>query len=204
MKTFLFRTSLLVVALCISTSIFTIDAQSKKISKKQQAWFDSRVWLQNATALPDESIDVATFADHYKKHPQVWAKVFDFLKNTDLENLPLGKQDLGDGLTVNVEEYTNRAPGKEWLEGHRKFIDVQYIVSGKELQGTTKIGNASQNVKPYTEQYDVANFLVPTINYHVIRPGQFTIFFPDDIHITNIQYGDKESVRKIVFKVPVE
>lgn len=182
-------------------SISSIDAQSKK----EKAWYESEVWLNDCGAVPDPSIDVATFSKHYKAHPERWQRVFQFLKENDLDSLPKGKQTLGEGLTVNVEEYTNRAPGKEWLEGHRKFIDVQYVVSGRELQGTTKIKNATDTVNPYTEKYDVANYTVEsTINFHVIRAGQFTIFFPDDIHITNLQYGEKEPVKKIVFKVAVD
>lgn len=187
-------------------ALFTVTsyAQTKKVSKQDQKWFDSKTWRGNATAIPDPSIDITSFAKHYKKHPEHWQKVFTFLTENDLASLPKGKQALGDGLTVNVEEYMNRAPGKEWFEGHRKFIDVQVIVSGCELHATTKIDNASETVKPYTEEYDVANFLVTDMNYHVIRPNHFTIFFPDDIHITNIQYGEKEAVKKIVFKVPVD
>lgn len=51
---------------------------------------------------------------------------------------------------------------------------------------------------------DVAHDKVPVIEYHVVRPNQFTIFFPDDIHMTNIQYGEKAKVRKVVFKIAVD
>lgn len=175
-----------------------------KASKKDVEWFNSRKWLEGLQASPDPSIDISTFAKHYKKHPERWAKAFVFLKENDLKSLPTGKQTLSEGLTVSVEEYTTREPGKEWLEGHKKNIDLQFIVEGCELQGYAKIQTAAEIVNPYTDKKDVGHYLVPTINYHVIRPYQFTIFFPDDIHMTNIQYGEKAKVRKIVFKVAVD
>lgn len=175
-----------------------------KASKKDVEWFNSRKWLEGLQASPDPSIDISTFAKHYKKHPERWAKAFEFLKENDLKSLPTGKQTLSEGLTVSIEEYTTREPGKEWLEGHKKNIDLQFIVEGCELQGYAKIQTAAEIVNPYTDKKDVGHYLVPTINYHVIRPYQFTIFFPDDIHMTNIQYGEKAKVRKIVFKVAVD
>ncbi len=178
--------------------------KEKKVSKKELEWFNSHKWLDGLAASPDPSIDVFSFAEHYKKHPDRWAMAFKYLKENDLKLLPLGKTVLSEGLTVSVEEYTTREPGKEWLEGHKKNIDLQFIVDGCELQGCAKIWTAQENVNPYTEKKDVGHYLVPTINYHVIRPAQFTVFFPDDIHITNIQYGEKAKVRKIVFKVAVD
>ena len=181
-----------------------ILGQNLEDISKITSWYNSKTWLGGADLSPDPYIDIVSFSDHYNKHTERWNKVFAFIKENKLEELPKGKQRIDDNVTVSVEDYKTRGPGKEWLEGHKKNIDVQVIVSGKELQGTTKIYNATDTVNHYNIEYDVANFLVPTINYHVIRPKQFTIFFPDDIHITNIQYGEKEDVRKIVFKVAVD
>lgn len=178
--------------------------KTKQLSKKQQEWFAAKVWLQGAEALPDTGLDAVTFVNHYEKHPERWNKVFKFIKENDLTALPLGKQSLGDDVTVNVQEYMTREPGKEQLEGHRTYIDLQYVVEGCELQGYAKLATAVEIVNPYDEKKDIAHFKVPVIEYHVVRPNQFTIFFPDDIHMTNIQYGEKAKVRKVVFKVAVD
>ena len=198
---------LIVLAVVVLPSV-TISAQNsvngKQLSLNDKDWFDGKDWMEGVLAQPDPSIDIAVFVDHYKKHPARWKKVFQFVKENDLANLPLGKQVLGDDVTVNVQEYITRDPGNEQLEGHMRYIDLQYVVDGSELQGYAKIGTAAETINPYNEKRDVAHFKVPVIEYHVIRPSQFTIFFPDDIHITNIQYGEKAKVRKVVFKVAVE
>ena len=175
-----------------------------KPTKKQIEWFDKKDWLLGVKGTPDASLDIATFALHYTKHPERWKKVFEFLRDNDLNTLPLGKQTLGDDITVNVQEYMTREPGNEVFEGHRKYIDLQYVVSGRELQAFANINDTIETIDTYNEKKDVGHYKVAVVNYHVIRPNQFTIFFPADIHLPNIQYGEKEKVRKVVFKIPVD
>ncbi|MFV0469870.1 MAG: YhcH/YjgK/YiaL family protein [Dysgonomonas sp.] len=187
------------------TLLYAEQTQKKdKLTKKQSEWFNKKGWLQGISAQPDASIDIATFAHHYEKHPQRWEKVFKFISENDLASIPLGKQSLGDDVTVNVQEYTTIDPGKELLEGHKKKIDLQLVVTGRELQGYAKMKDTTETVNPYNEKKDIAHYKVPVITYHVIRANQFTIFFPDDIHFTNVQYGEKEKVRKVVFKIAVD
>ena len=180
------------------------SVKTKQEPSKEQRWFDEKKWLEGAVAFPDTGIDETIFASHYEKHPERWKKVFEFLKENNLSTLPLGKQSLGEDVTVNVQEYMTREPGNEQLEGHKKYIDLQYVVDGCELQGYAKLATALEVVNPYDEKRDVVHYKVPVIEYHVVRPDHFTIFFPDDIHMTNIQYGEKAKVRKVVFKIAVD
>lgn len=199
---------MLILLVVVLLPVVNISAQ-KRVNVSQQSlndqkWFDNKGWLEGVLAQPDTGIDVITFSAHYKRHSDRWKKVFRFIKENDLTNLPLGKQSLGDDVTVNVQEYITRDPGKEQLEGHQQYIDLQYVVDGYELQGYAKRSTAIETINPYNEKKDVAHYKVPIIEYHVIRPDQFTIFFPDDLHITNIQYGEKTKVRKVVFKILVK
>lgn len=180
------------------------SCKSEKLTKEEKEWFNNKSWLQGLNADCVPCIDVETFVKHYQAHPERWKKVFGFLKNNDLTTLPLAKQALGDDVTVNVQEYITRDAGKELFEGHKKYIDLQYVVSGKELHGVSKIWMANDTVKPYSDVKDVGHYKVPFITYHVVGANQFTIFFPDDLHLPNIQYGDKAPVRKVVFKIKVD
>lgn len=199
---------ILIVSLVVLFPLANVHAQNaekiKQLSKKERKWFDDKSWLEGAVGTPDTGIDATTFVHYYEKYPERWQKVFRFIKENDLTKLPLGKQSLGDDVTVNVQEYMTREPGNEQLEGHKKYIDLQYVVEGCELQGYAKLSTAIETVNPYDEKRDISHYKVPVIEYHVVRSDQFTIFFPDDIHMTNIQYGEKAKVRKVVFKVEVE
>lgn len=202
----LLRVRIVFSVLIVLSSLTLLSAQNNenKVSKKHKQWFYGKSWMEGVNAFCDPSIDIETFAEHYRKHPQRWQKVFKYIHDNDLSSLPLGQQTLGDDVKINVQEYTTRVPGKEQLEGHKKYIDLQYVVSGRELQGYAKLQAATETVNPYSPEKDVAHYKVPLITYHVIGANQFTIFFPNDIHLTDIQYGEKEPVRKVVFKIQVE
>lgn len=203
MKKFFLSRAALLIFLIVCPLFASAAKKDGKPTKAEIKWFESRVWAEGISAQPDNEIDIATFARHYKMYPERWKKVFKFIHDHDLTTMPLGVTDLGDGLTVNIQEYTTRDPGAEALEGHKKKIDFQYVVIGKELEGFSKIKDTISTVDPYVEKKDVAHYKVKSITYHVAQPDRFMIYFPDDIHLTNIQYGEKAKVRKVVFKVSV-
>lgn len=176
--------------------------KEKPLTKKQLDWFAQKEWLKGISAVPDPSLDKETFIRHYQKHPERWEAAFKFMRENNLTTCPLGKTVLSDDISVNVSEYTTREPGEEKLEAHRQYIDLQYVVVGKELQGVAKL-NETKEVAPYDEKKDVGFYKTPVINYHVAAPDRFLIYFPGDAHIPNIQYGEKATVRKVVFKIKV-
>ena len=77
--------------------------------------------------------------DHVKNCEQYYSlhknfeKAFDFIKRAVAENLPVGKYEIdGKDLYASVQEYQAKAPEDGKFEGHRNYIDIQYIVSGIE------------------------------------------------------------------------
>lgn len=188
-----------VILLTLSTSVASAH------SRKSQEWFDSKEWLQGATFRPAASIDIEEFAAHYKAHPNRWNKLFSILKNADIKELPLGLQVIDENLKMNVQEYETRPTvGRKLLyEKHCQYIDVQCVLSGAELQGTVKI-EQGEVVKAYNEERDIAMYVSRDVPFYLISAGEFTIFFPDDIHTTNYGFGERTTARKIVFKVKYE
>ena len=56
---------------------------------------------------------------------------FDFIEKAIKENLPVGKYEIdGKKVWASVQEYLSKDEAK--AEAHRNYIDIQYIVSGKE------------------------------------------------------------------------
>ncbi len=177
--------------------------KQKPLIKKQLDWFAKKEWLKGIKAVPDPCLDKEAFIRHYEKHPERWEAAFKFMRENDLTTCPLGKTVLSDDISVNVSEYTTREPGEEKLEAHRQYIDLQYVVVGKELQGIARLSETKE-VTPFDEKKDVGFYKTPVINYHVAAPDRFLIYFPSDAHIPNIQYGEKATVRKVVFKIKVD
>lgn len=191
------------VYLTILVAIFALSAnESMAQSRKNLSWFEGREWLQGVQFSPAASIDVDLFAAHYKAHPERWKKIFKILAESDLNTLPLGLQIIDENIKMNVQEYETRpVKGRKVLyEKHEKYIDVQCMVSGEELHGSRKI-DFGEVVKPYVEERDIAMYNLTDVPFYIIHAGEFTIFFPDDLHTTNYGFGDRTTVRKVVFKV---
>jgi len=190
--------------LLLTIVLFAAQAEKQQgATKKQLQWFNQKVWLQGVVPQPDPSVDVAAFAKHYQLHPDRWDLVFKFMKENDLKALPLGKQVLSDAVSINVQEYISKDPGEERFEGHRANIDLQYVVSGKELIGITH-PDLAKEVVVYDAAKDYAGFKVSPICYHSATLERFFLFFPSDLHLPGIQYGEKAPIRKVVFKIKVD
>jgi len=190
----------------ISCSAVNAQKQNSKdvVNEKTAiAWFDKGDWTQGFKAKPAPSVDKVLVYQHFKKHPERWIKVFNFLKNNDLTKLPVGKSNLDENITVNVQEYTTHEFGVQRLEAHRKFIDFLYVVKGCEFMGCGKLSEAKE-VVPFDATRDWGGYSLPMVPYYVATPDYFFIFFPSQVHLTNLQVGDKAPVRKLVFKIRVD
>lgn len=69
--------------------------------------------------------------------------------------MPLGKQELeGEHLFVSVDNYTTKYKNETRYDSHRKYIDIQYIIEGKELMGLTTLDNV-KITEPYNKEKDI-------------------------------------------------
>lgn len=123
-----------------------------------------------------------------------------FLKTADLEHLQLGKNEIrGDKLFVIVSEYTTEAEASVQWEAHRRYIDIQYLVSGAESMGyqcVSKMEVATQ----YNETND-ALFLRGEGSRLSVPSGFFVIFYPQDAHRPGLSISRPQTVKKVVVKV---
>lgn len=119
-------------------------------------------------------------------------------------SIPDGNHDIGMGCEARVMSYvTEPAEQRKW-ESHRRFIDIQWVVSGAERMDVAPIHSLS-GATPYDDANDVLFYShaeAPTTSV-VVGAGEFTIFFPADGHRPNIAVSAPAAVRKIVVKVPV-
>ena len=96
------------------------------------------------------------------------------------------------------------APKKEKKpEVHKKYIDVQYLVSGEELLGFAPDTGAykAESERPedditFYETVEGESFI------HAV-PGSYTVFVPRDIHRPGVMADRPMKIRKVVVKVMV-
>ena len=174
-------------------------------TKQLNAWFDKGEFLGGWTVKPDATINRREFAISYYHHKARWDKAFAFLRNSDLKSLEPKKYELdGTDLYASVSEYTTKNIEDARYEGHKKYIDVQYVVSGKEQIGIAPIALLDKVLEPYNEQKDVMFVSVSRVINFKADSSRFFIFFPDDLHRPNLKDGENSHVKKAVAKVKVE
>ena len=131
-------------------------------------------------------------------HPR-FKNAFDFLNNTDLLNLPLGKIELdGSNLFVSVVEITGKDPETTRLESHKLYIDIQVPVTAPETMGWLAGNKLKDITEMYNPEKDITFFADKASNLLTIQPFEFAIFFPTDGHQPGIAEGRH---KKIIVKV---
>ncbi|MCG6188282.1 YhcH/YjgK/YiaL family protein [Maribellus maritimus] len=190
------------------TMIFAFSACTPKqedpenwTNEQVDEWFEKKEWLNGWGVKPDESINKRSFAIDYFKNKKHWDQAFQFLKSSDLINLPVGRQDLeGDHLYISVDEYTTKDKKDTRYESHRKYIDIQYVIEGEEMMGLTTLDKV-EITEPYNEEKDIAFYSFDGGEYIKATPENFVLFFPEDAHRPMMEAGANSKVKKIVVKV---
>lgn len=133
-------------------------------------------------------------------------KALDYLKNTDFAKVQPGKFAIdGDKLHGMLNEYQSEPMEKRRLEAHKKYIDVQYIVSGEELIGNGRLIEGLTVLEDKLAEKDVIHYAsAPDETLVVMTQGMYAIFFPWDVHRPNCAKGSPGPVRKVVLKVAVD
>lgn len=182
---------------------FCVQVHAQALSKRQaKKWFAKKEWLAGAKLSPHKSINKQEFARQYQLNKKYWDEAFAFLRDHNLDSLPKGKYVIdGDNVTASVSIDPSKDFEKTNWESHRKFIDVQCIISGEEKMGVSPLSKATVT-KEYDEKRDAANYSAEG-RFYVAGPGEFFIFFPEDVHRPNITPGGNKVVKKIVIKVRV-
>jgi YhcH/YjgK/YiaL family protein len=137
----------------------------------------------------------------YSKLTKRMAKGFEFIAETDLASLESGKYQIeNDDIFAIVQEYDTKEEKDCVLEGHHKYIDIQYVIKGVEFMGFT----------PLTDQISVEENLEKDYTFYKsntsllrVEEGMFTIFFPEDLHSPGVKAGQISKVKKVVVKVKI-
>ncbi len=135
-------------------------------------------------------------------HPNL-AKAIDHVLQTDFTNAAAGKYEIeGDSMFYMVNEYMTKPAIECEPERHRKYTDIQIMIKGSEKFGYAPF----YTQKPSTDflpDNDVAFYTLPEeqLNYIILAPGEFILFFPADIHQPELYIDAPANVKKVVVKV---
>ena len=141
---------------------------------------------------------IENFGKYVSLNPH-FAKVAEFLQNSNLAELPLGRNEIsGDYVFANVVEAKAKSKDNAQIEIHRKYIDVHIPLSGDEIIGYTPL--AELLCIEFNEADDVSLYeaSLPARDYFNVKKGEFAIFFPQDGHAPAIT---DTPLKKIIVKV---
>ena len=133
-------------------------------------------------------------------HP-LFPELFDYIASHDILSAPLGIIEIkGKELFLNNCSPEPATCESAPLEVHRKYIDVQVILSGEETMGWKPLEEIEHYTTEYNEVKDVIFSDDEPYTYVTVRPGQLVIFWPEDGHAPGIADAP---VRKFIAKARV-
>lgn len=143
--------------------------------------------------------------DDLSKYPAALQRAITYLKAVDLKSMEPGEHPIeGRQMYIKVFDNTSKALADSHPEMHKKYIDVQFWAEGSELMG----------ICPKTAEYEVIDAIESDDCYFLgdiegeqflsMKPGDYIILFPNDIHRPGITDGEPQTYRKAVVKVSMD
>ncbi|HAL71283.1 MAG TPA: YhcH/YjgK/YiaL family protein [Verrucomicrobiales bacterium] len=150
-------------------------------------------------------LDTLENAARYEVLSPRFAQAFAYLRGVD-GTQELGRVDIaGDDVFAIVQTYTTKPQEKALFEAHRKYIDVQFIHSGRETILWAPLAAMKEETLAYTPEKEAALWkLVPDVTSLHLSAGHFAILYPEDAHAPCVEWDASSEVFKVVVKVAVD
>ena len=127
------------------------------------------------------------------QYPAAINTALEFLAKPETAELPVGRYELdGDNIFVLIQN--KRA------ESHRNYIDIQYLFTGKEVQGYAPLLPGVTGEEPAGKD-NIFYETVENEQFVTLHPGEFTVYFTNDIHRPNCTMDEPVNIHKAVVKI---
>lgn len=140
--------------------------------------------------------------DDVTKYPQAIQTALAYLKANDFVAMEPGVYEIqGKDIYVQVFDAETGAAETKRPEVHEKYIDVQFLASGKEKLGFTPDTGKYEVDERFDERDLIFYKSVENEGFIEAVPGCYSIFFPADVHRPAVAADEPMTVRKVVVKV---
>jgi YhcH/YjgK/YiaL family protein len=132
-------------------------------------------------------------------HP-LFEQAFAFIKAQDLGAMEPGTYPIADGLKAIVSDKpaVSAETAQEKFECHNLNLDIQLLIRGKETMGWKHRGSCNAPKGEYNPEKDVLFYNDKPSTFFSLGEGEFTIFYPEDVHAPMIGEGN---IKKMVVKI---
>lgn len=130
-------------------------------------------------------------------------RAISYIKEMDFQNLEPKMYGVdGDEIFFNLIEYETKEEEERFWESHKKYIDLHFILEGKEFIGYEQFNR--MKVKENYHEADDYYLLEGNLQSKVLlQKDDFMILYPEDVHMTALKVDESERVRKVVFKIKI-
>lgn len=148
---------------------------------------------------------LSTISDQAALNPRI-TQALQFLLNPQLADLPDGRVEIeGDQVFAILSTYHPHPLAESIeLEGHRRYLDLQYLAQGEELIGWIPASSVPTK-SAYDAEKDVwkANLPAGELVWIRLTRGIGMLLYPDDGHAPQFAIAEPSLVRKVVVKIAV-
>lgn len=142
----------------------------------------------------------------HHKYDEILAHIEEYKKF--LQDLNITESDIGKKVIVNdrfsysVQSY-QLATTKELLESHRKNVDIQLIISGKEVMHIADVSRLSLQ-QEYDADKDIMIWNMPAYTAEIsIQAGDCIVLYPENAHCVSRNGNRNQQVLKLVGKLKI-
>lgn len=118
-----------------------------------------------------------------------------------LESFAPGTIPLSGGNKILVQQGTTKAAQGRLLEAHRQYLDIQYILEGKETMGWAPVDSLTLSGEFNTEKD--AGMYQGQCAFIQVPKGYCYVVFPEDAHMPGSHLEEPEQYTKLVVKLKV-
>ncbi len=111
----------------------------------------------------------------------------------------------GEDMYGMIQSYETKDRSDRLWESHRKYVDLQYCLSGGEIIEWEKIENLTPE-GDYMEDKDATLYQkteAPSVPL-IMKPGRYALLFPEDGHRPGVVDGVNTATKKIVVKIALD
>ena len=140
--------------------------------------------------------------NNYKLTNEALTRALETIRDTDFDALEDSTYEVdGRDLYFFIQSYETK-PANDTPEAHRKYIDIQYVISGTERIGVGQLDAMTEEVEARPDG-DIWFYRGPVDDVN-LSAGMFVVLFPNDAHAPSMSpLTGANHVRKCVFKVKV-
>lgn len=147
--------------------------------------------------------DIRHYETEKLQYPAYIQKGLEFIRQSDLLALQPGRIELdGDLMFALVQEVDTQPWEQMRPESHRTYVDIQFLVSGTERIGVIQHSDGLTVIEDLLAERDIVFYEHSGEESSlVLRPGQFAVFYPSDVHRPCCRVKESETIKKIVVKI---